>query len=45
MIQQSSYTLSIVWEDNFRLSKHEDALEAGSLGDTGKWIKIDIPVT
>ena len=45
-IQQSSYTVCMVWEDDFRFWSHDDIFSRkGGLGLVGDSIRIDIPAS
>ena len=46
MIQQSSYTICLLWEDNFSFREHDEALaRPGALGFNGDFVRIDIPAS
>jgi hypothetical protein len=46
MVQQSSYTICLQWEDDFSFRGHDEALaRAGSLGFNGYSLRIDIPAS
>jgi len=46
MIQQSSYTICLLWEDNFSFRGHDEAIaRPGALGFKGSFVRIDIPAS